>query len=229
MAKAICPGQDLRFWRPGDIFDVGCGRCGQVLEFFKDEARRRCPRCGNRVVNPKMHLGCAQWCEHAKKCLGFDPKESGGDEHEEALVDRLIDGMRKAFGEDPERVSRSLALLDEAQALLREGEGQPAVVLAAAILYEVGTGKGARGLSITESILEEAGLEKTAAAHVIELITSEGADTPESGLLMDACRLVEMKDNDSGAEIASFRTEAGRGRARQILGISQDLHKRVKF
>ncbi|MHC4599829.1 MAG: HD domain-containing protein, partial [Planctomycetota bacterium] len=72
MAK-LCPGQDTRFWRPEDIFELDCGACGHAIEFFKDDVYRRCSACGRRVENPKFNLGCAQWCEHAKDCLGYDP------------------------------------------------------------------------------------------------------------------------------------------------------------
>ena len=73
MTKVKCPGQDTRFWRPGDIFEIKCSRCGRMVEFFKDEASRRCPGCGKRIYNPRLTLGCAQWCPHAKECLGFEP------------------------------------------------------------------------------------------------------------------------------------------------------------
>ena len=80
MSKQICPGQDTRYWRPGDIFEVTCGGCGVTLEFFKDEATRKCPQCGTRIKNPHLALGCAQWCEHAQECLGFDLKAMPGDQ-----------------------------------------------------------------------------------------------------------------------------------------------------
>ena len=35
-----CPGQDLSFWKPGDIFDVCCPQCEGKIEFFKDEVRK---------------------------------------------------------------------------------------------------------------------------------------------------------------------------------------------
>ena len=69
-----CPGQDTRYLKPDDIFEVDCGQCGYSIEFFKDDASRRCPNCGSRVANPKISVGCAQWCKHAKECLGFDPQ-----------------------------------------------------------------------------------------------------------------------------------------------------------
>ncbi|MBN2159160.1 MAG: hypothetical protein JW807_07175 [Spirochaetes bacterium] len=75
MNRTMCPGQDTRYWRPGDIFNVTCGSCGTSVEFFKDDASRRCPGCGIRVRNPRLTMGCAAWCRHARECLGYDPKE----------------------------------------------------------------------------------------------------------------------------------------------------------
>lgn len=63
-----CPGQDQRFWRPEDIFDARCPGCGQVVEFFKDEPSLKCRKCGYMVANPKIDLGCAQWCQYADRC-----------------------------------------------------------------------------------------------------------------------------------------------------------------
>ena len=64
-----CPGQDTRYWKPGDIFDVPCPACGSSVEFFKDESKRRCPSCGYQLGNPRLDLGCADWCPYGKKCL----------------------------------------------------------------------------------------------------------------------------------------------------------------
>lgn len=64
-----CPGQDTRYWRPGDIFEVPCPECGTMVEFYKDDPTRRCPSCRTRFVNPRLDLGCLEWCEHAEQCL----------------------------------------------------------------------------------------------------------------------------------------------------------------
>jgi hypothetical protein len=64
-----CPGQDQRFWKPGDIFEVECPGCGRTIEFFKDEPKLKCRNCGQMVINPKLDLGCAQWCKYAEQCL----------------------------------------------------------------------------------------------------------------------------------------------------------------
>lgn len=65
-----CPGQDQRFWKSGDIFEVKCPTCGGAVEFFKDEPKLKCSKCGQMVINPKIDLGCAEWCRYAKQCLG---------------------------------------------------------------------------------------------------------------------------------------------------------------
>ena len=63
-----CPGQDQRFWKPQDIFEVQCHGCGNPIEFFKDEPKLKCRKCGEMVPNPKVYAGCAQWCQHARQC-----------------------------------------------------------------------------------------------------------------------------------------------------------------
>ncbi|MDR3038054.1 MAG: hypothetical protein LBV21_02010 [Candidatus Adiutrix sp.] len=74
MAVTMCPGQNTAFWRPGDIFQIICPACGAEVEFFKDDARRRCPGCGYIFANPRLSEGCAKWCQFADKCLGLNPE-----------------------------------------------------------------------------------------------------------------------------------------------------------
>jgi ribosomal protein S27E len=82
MTTTKCPGQDTQFWQPGDIFEITCPNCNEQVEFYKDDAKRRCPGCGHRFVNPKLNRGCAEWCEFADKCLGLnaDLHEEQGEE-----------------------------------------------------------------------------------------------------------------------------------------------------
>jgi len=70
-----CPGQDTRSWKPGDIFEVPCPGCGSMVEFYKDEAVRRCSSCGRRLPNPRIDLGCLEWCRFADQCLAGQPVE----------------------------------------------------------------------------------------------------------------------------------------------------------
>jgi DNA-directed RNA polymerase subunit RPC12/RpoP len=78
VAEIHCPGQDLRYWKLDDIYEITCVHCGALIEFFKDDPRRLCKACGQRMLNPRNDMSCAQWCKHAKECLaslGADPPE----------------------------------------------------------------------------------------------------------------------------------------------------------
>lgn len=68
MKDSQCPGQNTLFWKPEDIFQTPCPVCDYLVEFFKDDASRKCPECGYRFNNPRLDLGCAQWCPFADRC-----------------------------------------------------------------------------------------------------------------------------------------------------------------
>lgn len=243
MGNTLCPGQDTRFWRPGDIFEVNCQSCGNSLEFFKDEATRRCRKCGARVTNPRFSLGCAQWCEHAKECLGYDPKEAEeADEAAESMVDRLIADMKSVFGKDQKRIEHALTVLEHSRALLRSEEASPKVVMAAAVLHDIGIKEAEKkhgsaagayqemeGPPIAERIMKEAGLDNETIEHVSHIVGSHhrgnDIDTPEFRIVWDADFLVNLPEEHpdlSGAEIEKkiekiMRTESGKARAREMF------------
>ena len=173
MGKMLCPGQDTAFWRPGDIFEVTCSDCGREVEFFKDDVSRRCPGCGKRIQNPKLNLGCAQWCEHAKQCLGYDPKEvlqSEGDDT--ALVDRLVAARRSAQPGQDQEFSRAVNLLEAAKQLMRQqqdGQVSPRVLLAAAVMYGLES-------DTAERLMKEAGLDIEATDQALETMAAAASD-----------------------------------------------------
>lgn len=70
MAAGKCPGQNTMFWKIEDIYDVPCPHCRTEVEFFKTDVTRNCPACGQKILNPKADLSCAEWCARAKECLG---------------------------------------------------------------------------------------------------------------------------------------------------------------
>jgi len=65
-----CPGQDQRYWKPEDIFEMPCPHCGVPMEFWKDEPFLNCHQCHLSVRNPKIDTGCADWCKKAEACIG---------------------------------------------------------------------------------------------------------------------------------------------------------------
>jgi hypothetical protein len=72
MKKSHCPGQDMQFWKPEDIFYIECPFCKTEIEFWKDEPERTCRGCKKRISNPQMDLGCTKWCKYGKECSGSE-------------------------------------------------------------------------------------------------------------------------------------------------------------
>lgn len=181
MSKMMCPGQDSRFWKPEDTFEATCGQCGQPLEFFKDDATRRCTRCGSRVRNPRLNLGCAKWCEHARECLGFDPRDVGPvNEGESTCVDRLVKVLKEEFAGDPDRFGRSIRTLERAQKLLPGAAARPGVVLAAALIHGVPSEEDARRL------LEKSGIDAPTIEDVVAVFDGRPGSSPESRIVSEA-------------------------------------------
>lgn len=50
-----CPRTDPNRGQPDDVHEVACPDCGEMVEFFKDEPRRICPRCKAEVRNPRLY------------------------------------------------------------------------------------------------------------------------------------------------------------------------------
>jgi len=111
-----CPGQDMRYWKAEDIFDVVCSSCGNIIEFWKDEPMRICSSCQKEVRNPRIDLGCAKWCKFADECLG-----KGGNHLANPLIEDIkqklldLDGVR-------ENIVRYAGLLSENMEQLCEDE-----------------------------------------------------------------------------------------------------------
>jgi hypothetical protein len=224
-----CPGQDTRYWKPSDVSEVACGKCGALVEFFKTDGARRCPECGTRVVNPAVSMGCAQWCKHARECLGFDPATlETARQEQNSLADRLIQAVKERFGPDQARIRHALRVLDHAEDILaREkdasGEGaDPRVVVAAALLHDIGIIEAERlhgsaearyqeeyGPPVAREVLEGIGFDSRSVEHVCRIIANHhsgrGIDTPEFRIVWDADRLVNIADGDISREPEDLR------------------------
>jgi hypothetical protein len=201
MNKTRCPGQDTRFWRPGDIFSVTCVSCGTKVEFFKDEATRRCTVCGARLQNPKLAIGCAQWCEHARECLGFDPKQESTQDaaDDRSVADRIISTIRNEFGAGSRIAEETEKAYANALRLLNTVSADPGVVVPAVLLMLAdsdvhgawpisSSSAGDHGLSNAKRIMEDAGVKPGAADDIFSIITAY-----RSGVTIDSAefRVVE--------------------------------------
>ena len=197
-----CPGQDTRFWKPDDVYSVECPKCGNSVEFFKDDIRRRCKKCGHMFINPRLNLGCARWCQYADQCVGTIGKEE--------FKEIITLAMKEYFEGDQERIDNALKVLEFAEKILEKEEGNPKVVIAAAILYEIGVHEaekkpeGAKGsdqekdsLPIVRGILERSGSKDELIEEVRQIIEShhcpEKVDTLNRKIVHDAVRLVNLR------------------------------------
>lgn len=165
MEQMKCPGQDTRFWKPGDIFVAECPKCGAEIEFFKDDARRRCAWCGHMFYNPKIALGCAEWCQYAEKCVPELMQEKKAAQTFKEHLAELV----QARLQDPGDWERTEKGMEYALELLKSEGGDPRVVLAAVLLHRV-TPEQARGL------LEEVDAEADTSAAALDLLAGRAPE-----------------------------------------------------
>ncbi len=209
-----CPGQDSRFWKPEDIFDIQCLKCGSLIEFFKDDVKRKC-RCGQEIVNPRLDFGCAQWCEYGEQCLGVIPKEL------EDLKKKLETGrfkekfsltMKKYFEKDLQRIQHAQKVARFAEEIAKEEGGNPLVVLGSAYLHEIGVYEAEKkygssesehqekeGPSIVRNLLGRLGLKAQVIEEICDIIGHHSRPRKEETLnfqiLYEAEWLVKIEEN----------------------------------
>ena len=132
-----CPGQDTQYWNENAIFETECPKCGHLMEFFKDDATRRCPGCKEKIVNPKMDFGCASYCQFAEQCLGTLPEEFVGS-REDLLKDRVAVEMKRYFGTDFKRMGHAAKVANFAEKIGKSEKANLAVVMCSAYLHDIG-------------------------------------------------------------------------------------------
>jgi len=219
-----CPGQDTQFWGPRDIYSIVCPKCGKPVEFFKDDIRRRCQKCGHLFLNPKLDLGCSKWCQYAEQCIGTMSKE----EFKEVIVLAVKDYLDG----DKERINHCLTVLAFAERILEEEKGNPKVAIAAAALYDIGTkavGEKPEGrrrieeeldsISTARGILDRSGAGKEVIEAVCSILEKRenftSTDDLDSRIVHDARRLATLR-GDSVAS-TTFLTPAGRRIAEEFI------------
>ncbi len=164
MEQMKCPGQDTRYWKPGDIFAAECPKCGAEIEFFKDDTRRRCAWCGHMFYNPKIELGCAEWCQYAEKCV---PDLVKAKKAAQTFKELLSEQVQKVLKDDEAAWEATQAAVHYAQDLLKSEGGDPKVVLAAVLLHRVDPARA-------RDFLAELETEPELTAAILELISGGG-------------------------------------------------------
>ena len=238
-----CPGQDWRYWKPGDVFTTQCPKCGKMVEFFKDEVRRKC-KCGHEIVNPKIDFGCAQWCQYAEKCVGAIPDEVKAKQREEQkdlLKDRISFEMKKYFGTDFKRVNHALKVGRYAEQILRMEGGNPLVVMGAAYLHDIGIHEADKkygstagnyqekeGPPIAREILKRLNVQKEMVDEICDIVGHHHSPKDEENLnfqiLYEADWLVNIeeegisKDREKVEKVIGkvFKTATGKKLAEEL-------------
>jgi HD superfamily phosphodiesterase len=238
-----CPGQDTLYWKPGAIFEAKCPKCGNEVEFFKDDTSRKCDKCGHRFVNPDMDFGCAAYCPYAEQCIGDLPPELLA-QKEDLLKDRVAIEMKRYFKNDFRRIGHATRVARYAERIGKKENGMLAVILSAAYLHDIGIHEAekkhgstaaefqeAEGPAIARSILEKLGANEELINEVCDIVGHHHHPRPEDSLnfkivydsdLLENLDEKQKKAPRSEEEIEnliekSFLTDSGRETAREVL------------
>jgi hypothetical protein len=199
------------------------------VEFFKDEPKLKCRKCGQQVANPKIDLGCAEWCQYAEQCVGVSVGVKAS-----VMRDKLTAEMKRVFAGDQKRINHASSVLNYAEQIQIAEGGDPLVVKAAAILHDIGIIEAERkhgssaakyqeleGPPIAKRILTSYDLPDEATDHICKIVGSHHSaadiDTVEFRCVWDADWLVNIpetlqdKQKSERKEIISrtFRTHKG--------------------
>jgi len=192
-----CPGQDSRHWKPGAIFEAKCPKCGNEVEFFKDDTTRLCKKCGHRFLNPGMDFGCASYCQYAEQCIGNLPPELIA-QKEDLLKDRVAIEMKRYFAQDFKRIGHATKVARYAERLGKEERGNLAVILTAAYLHDIGIKEAERKHGSAEASFQEQEGPPVAG----EILTKLGA---REGLIQEVCDIVAHHHHPRPEESVNFK------------------------
>jgi hypothetical protein len=238
-----CPGQDSRYWEAGAIFEAKCPQCGYLVEFFKDESSRKCKHCGNKFVNPNMDFGCASYCRYAEQCLGDLPPELIA-QRDDLLKDRVALEMKRYFGRDFKRIAHATKVARYAEEIVKAERGDPAVVLSAAFLHDIGIKEAERkhnssaaryqeeeGPPIAREILIKLGARPELIEEVCDIVGHHhhprDPETVNFQCLYDADLIVNLEENHKEQPMVpdrlvkmidkNFFTERGKSLAKEVF------------
>ncbi len=238
-----CPGQDTQYWNQNAIFDTKCPECGHSMEFFKDDATRRCGNCKKKIVNPKMDFGCASYCKFAEQCLGTLPEEFVA-QQADLLKDRVAVSMKRYFGTDFKRIGHAGKVARYAEQIGKKEKANLAVVLCAAYLHDIGIKNAEEkynssaakyqeieGPPVARELMDDLGAKKEIVEEVCEIIGHHHHPGEDESLnfkvLYDADMLTNMYECKAKNEIDEiqfqakldrlFLTESGNLLAKEVL------------
>lgn len=135
----------------------------------------------------------------------------------EQLKDKLIAEMKQYFGKDERRISHALRVTGFAEEILQNEDGDEDVVIAAAILHDIGIPESERkynssaaryqeieGPPVAREILKRQGLEEPFIEEVCEIVgnhhSPKNVDTKNFRIVYDADWLVNLNSENKSKE-----------------------------
>ncbi len=243
-----CPGQDSRYWDSEAIFEGSCPKCGNIIEFFKDDSKRKCKKCGHEVLNPKLDFGCASYCPHAEQCLGSIPPEMLN-QKKDLLISRVAIEMKRYFDGDFKRIGHAGKVARYAEKISESEAGNKAVIMITAYLHDIGIKESERkfnssaakyqhseGPPVAREILTKLQANEGLIEEVCDIIGHHHHPRPEETvnfkILYDADLITNLEEQHSESPIKperlqnifekSFLTTSGRKLAEKILVSHQE-------
>ncbi len=238
-----CPGQDTQYWSEDAIFETECPECGHPMEFFKDDATRRCGGCQKKIVNPKMDFGCASYCKFAEQCLGTLPEEFVA-KRDDLFKDRVAVEMKKYLGTDFKRIGHAAKVANFAEQIGKTEKANLPVILCAAYLYDIGAKNALEKFNsdkredvakespiVAKELMAKLGAKEELIDEVVEIVghinRPEDQDSLDKKIIHDADMLTHMsacddKNSVDNEEFISkleklFITDAGCKLAKSVL------------
>lgn len=250
-----CPGQDTQYWNKDAIFETECPECGHPMEFFKDDATRRCANCKQKIVNPKMDFGCASYCQFAEECLGSLPEEFVA-QRDDLFKDRVAVEMKRYLGIDFKHIGHAAKVAGFAEKIGKLEKANLPVVLCAAYLYDIGVKNALEKYDsskprdiekespeVAQKLMEKLGAKQELIDEVIEIVGHHSRPAEDDSLnrkiLHDADMLTHMagcegKNGVGDKEFIEkldrlFLTKAGNELAKEVLIETNNKIKEIKL
>jgi len=190
-----------------------------------------------------MDFGCAAHCKFAEHCFGDLPPELIK-QKEDLFKDRVAVEMKLYFKQDFKRIGHAAKVARYAEKIVQQEKGDPAVVLSAAYLHDIGIKEAERkqqnneaadhekeGPPVARELLTKLDANQDLIEEVCDIISHHhhagDRDTVNFRIVYDADLIVNLEDKRRKAQMdpkqladlveTGFLTDGGRELARRVL------------